>query len=254
MRYIPPTNNRGDAPRLVADSVNKLVNKSKALESTAVALAAADTALEGDITALQGDVTTLQTDKADNSRVDVVSNFASPNAGGVIVGEYYDNSFHGTASTTLAGAADRIDLAPFYTSSDMPIDQIGVAVSTAAASSTVKIVIYESGTDGWPSNLLHETGDIATSSGGYASEGLTFTFLRGKKYWLGVRHSSNPTLRSINLSSAANLGLTSGSAGNYITILRRTLAYATAATDPWAFVSADRTGNVAPPSIRFRAA
>lgn len=48
--------------------------------------------------------------------------------------------------------------------------------------------------------------------------------------------------------------MSESSASNYATILRRTLTYATAATDPFVFTNSDRTANVTPPSIRFRAA
>jgi len=189
-----------------------------------------------------------------NDRLNTISNFASPNAGGVVTGQYYDNSFQGTASSTLIGAANRIELAPYYTSVPLSINQIGVAVSTAVASSTVKIVIYSSDSNGWPNTLLYETAALSTAATGYVFESLTFSFSSGVQYWVGVRHSSTATLRTINVSSAVNLGLTSSTAANYATVLRRTLTYATAATSPWNFVNSDRVANITPPSIRFRAA
>lgn len=189
-----------------------------------------------------------------NDRLNTISNFASPNAGGVVTGQYYDNSFQGTASSTLAGAANRIDLAPYYTSVTLNIDRIGVAVSTAVASAQAKVVIYSSDSNGWPDTLLHETAALDCGSTGMKEETLTFTFNSGVQYWVGVRHSSTATLRTINVSSAVNLGLTSSTAANYATILRRTLTFATAATSPWNFTNTDRVANVTPPSIRFRAA
>ena len=192
--------------------------------------------------------------KAADSRVDVISNFASPNAGGFVVGQFYDNSFRGAASSTLAGAANRMDLAPFYASAPLKIDQIGAAVSTAVTGALFKIVIYSAGQDGWPDQLLLETADISAAVTGYAFETVNFTFARGTQYWVGIRQSSTATFRTVNVSSAVNLGLTSSAAANYATILRRTLAYATAAPQTWNFVNSDRVANVTPPSIRFRAA
>jgi len=189
------------------------------------------------------------------SRVNTISNFASPNAGGVVVGQYYDNSFQGTASSTLAGAANRIELAPYYTSVDLPIDRIGCAVATGVAASNIKMVVYSSSAAGWPNTLLYESANLSTAtSATMAEETLTFTFMKGTMYWVGVRHSSTSTLRSINVSSAVNLGLSTAQAANYATVLRRTLTFATAATSPWAFVNSDRVANITPPSIRFRAA
>jgi hypothetical protein len=193
------------------------------------------------------DITTL------TNRVNTISNFASPNAGGVVSGQYYDNSFQGSASGTLIGAANRIDLAPYYTSVDLPIDRIGCRVSTAVAASLFKIVIYNSGSDGWPDTLAYESGDLSGATAAFAQATLSFTFLKGAQYWVGVRHSSTCTLRTVAVASAVNLGLTSNAASNYATILRRTLTYATPATSPWNFVNADRVANITPPSIRFRA-
>ena len=188
------------------------------------------------------------------SRVNTVSNLSSPNAGGVVVGQYYDNSFQGAASATLIGAANRIDLAPYYTSIDLRIDRIGCSVSTGVAASNIKIVVYSATSAGWPDVLLYESGDLSSASAVMAEATLAFTFLKGTIYWVGVRHSATATLRTINVSSAVNLGLASSTATSYATILRRTLTFATAATSPWVFTNSDRVSNISPPSIRFRAA
>lgn len=188
-----------------------------------------------------------------NDQLGTVSNFVSPNAGGIVAGQYYDNSFHGTASSTLIGAANRIELAPYYTSSSLAIDRIGTVVSTAVAASLIKVVIYSADANGWPDLLLYETGELSAATTGLKEETLAFTFLSGVQYWVGVRHSATATLRCINVSSAVTLGLTSATSTSYATVLRRTLTFATAATSPWVFTNSDRVANVKPPSIRFRA-
>lgn len=205
-------------------------------------------ALAAEIAAARGDRSAL------GLRLDTISNFASPNAGGIIVGQYYDNAFRATASSTLAGAANRVDMAPYYTTARLRIDQIGVSVSTAVASSTVKVFIYGSNADGWPDELLYESAPISSATATYAFATLDFTFDSGRQYWLGVRHSATATLRSINTSSAVNLGLTGSANSNYATILRRTITYANALPANWNFVNGDRTSNVTPYSIRMRAA
>lgn len=208
-----------------------------------------DPVIVSEIEAARGDRDNL------NDRISTISNFASPNAGGVIVGQYYDNSFQGTASSTLAGAANRVDMAPFYTSATLRIDQIGVAVSTAVASALGKIVIYGSDANGWPSTLLYEgSSDLDFSTTGYKSHTLDFTFNSGTQYWLGIRSSSTATIRAINTSSAVNLGVNGSSGSNYFTVLRRTITYADAAPNPWNFLTVDRAANITPPSIRMRAA
>lgn len=205
-------------------------------------------ALAAEIAGARGDRSALAL------RLATISNFASPNAGGVIVGQYYDNAFQGTAATTLAGAANRVDMAPFYTSVPLRIDQLGVAVSTAVASALGRCFIYGSDADGWPDDLLYE-GDSNLDFGGtgYRSHTLDFTFDSGRQYWVGVRHSSTATVRAINVSSAVNLGAFSSTGTTYFTMVRRTLTFATPLPAEWAFVASDRT-SANPPSIRMRAA
>lgn len=80
------------------------------------------------------------------------------------------------------------------------------------------------------------------------------TFTAGTIYWVGVRHSSTATLRAIPIASCLPLGLLSNTATNPVTVLRRTLTYATAATTPWVFTNTDRVAAVNPTSIRMRIA
>jgi hypothetical protein len=186
-------------------------------------------------------------------RLATISNFASPNAGGVIVGRYYDNAFHGANALTSAAAANRVEMSPFYTSMPLRIDQIGVSVSTARADSFVRCFIYGSDAEGWPDNLLYEgDSDLSSAANAYVSHSLDFTFDSGRQYWLGCRMSSNPSLRSINAGSMPNLGLMSVT-GGYATMLRRTLSFATPLPESWGFDAGElATGN--PISVRMRAA
>lgn len=215
--------------------------------ASAVDIAAYD-AVVAEVEMARGDAANL------NDRISTISNFASPNAGGIVVGNYYDNSFQGTASGTLAGAANRVVMAPFYTSVPMRIDQIGIAISAAVASSTLKCFIYSADANGWPANLLYEGGgDLSGATTGYKSHTLDFTFDSGTQYWVGVKMNSTATYRAINVSSAVNLGISGSNATSYFTVVTRTLTYANALPSTWSFVSTDLAAS-SPPSIRMRAA
>jgi hypothetical protein len=190
-----------------------------------------------------------------NNRITTISNFASPNAGGIIVGQYYDNAFHAAGRTTLAGAANRVDMAPFYTSAPLRIDQLGVAISGAVSGSSLRCFIYGSDADGWPDDLLYEgPSDMSGSASGYVNHTLDFAFESGRQYWMGVRWSANTTVRAIPLTSAANLGSNGAAATQYFTTIRRTITFADPLPATWNFVAGDRAANVAPPAITFRAA
>lgn len=207
-----------------------------------------DPAIVAEIEAARGDRSSLAL------RLATISNFASPNAGGVVVGRYYDNAFQGANAGTGAGAANRVEMSPFYTSTRLRIDQLGVAVSTAVAGSLLRCCIYGSDADGWPDALLYEgDSDLSGATAAFVSHALDFTFDSGRQYWLGVRFSSTTTLRTIANGSMPNLGLAASNGSTYATMLRRTLAFATPLPESWGFVAGDLTaGN--PASVRMRAA
>lgn len=185
-------------------------------------------------------------------RLDVMSAASSPNAVPVAVGRWYDGAFHAANPGTLAGGANRVDLGPFFSSQPLRFDRVAISVSTAVASALAKIVIYDSSDDGVPNNLLYESGDIDCSTTGGKELTVDFTFEANRVYWLGTRHSSTATLRTIVSSSALNMGMTSSNASTMLSCLRRTLTYATAAPDPWGFLDSDAVF-ATPPSVRMRA-
>jgi len=201
-----------------------------------------------EIIAARGDRSNL------NNRITAISNVITPNAGAFVVGNYYDNAFRVTGSSSLLGAVNRMELYPFMVSTPLRIDQIGVECTTAVASATGKCLIYSAGADGWPDALVYETATPLDFSGtGYKSEAVNILFDRDRVYWVGIRHSSTATLRAIATSGALSLGPAASTGATYYTVLRRTLAFATAAPDPWAFVSSDLVANINPTSIRMRA-
>lgn len=189
-----------------------------------------------------------------NNRISTISNFVSPNAGGNIVGQYYDNAFHAGANTTLTGAANRIDMGPYYTSAPLRIDQIGVSVTTASAGGFGKVLIYNSDVDGWPDELLYESAPLDMSSTGFKFATLDFTFDSGRQYWLGYWFSLGGVIRSVSTASSVNLGKNGSTSSSYFTIVRRTVTFSGSAPAIWGFAANNRAANITPPSIRMRAA
>jgi hypothetical protein len=188
------------------------------------------------------------------AEVALIGSFASPNAGGYIPGRFYDNSFHATASGTIAGAANRVEMSPFFVSENVTIDQLGVAVSTAVAGSLLRCFIYDSNSQGWPDQLLYEgNNDLSGAAVAYVGHTLEFTFNTGIQYWLGVRYSANTAVRGVGLSSLGNLGLSSASGTTYDTKVLRAISFANALPQSWAFQASDLNTGLCP-SIRFRVA
>jgi hypothetical protein len=188
-------------------------------------------------------------------RISTISNFASPNAGGIIPGHYYNHAPHAIAGSTIAGTANRCSLVPFYTSAPMSIDQLGINVTTGAAGALGRCAIYGSDANGWPDDLLYEgPSDLSfAATNSFVFHSPSFTFDSGRQYWLGLKQSSTATIRGVAVAGCYNLGLATSNGNSYLTELRRTLPFADPFPSNWNFVTADRVSAITP-DIRMRAA
>ena len=231
------------------------VNASLALkaDTTAVNASLALKAEQAEVVAARGSRSAL------NLRISTISNFASPNAGGVIPGRYYDNAFHAGTSSTLVIGANLVHMAPFFTSQVMRLDQLGAAVSTPQAGGGFKCFIYDSDADGWPDQLIHlGASDLPTDVNAYVFHPVNILLDSGRQYWVGTHGNAlvgAARVRSMNTLSAVNLGLTSSTNTTYATVIRATRDYANLPMPAqWTFTAGHLTANVTPPSIRMRAA
>ena len=144
----------------------------------------------------------------------------------------------GAATGVLAGAAGRIDLFPFIPRDDINIDRLSVNVTTLIAAALGKIVVYSADATGRPASLLLETGDLDFATIGVKPATAAITLRRGITYWLGIRHSSTATLSA--WASTATPDLNGGAPVTTARkVLRRTLAYATAAPGTWGYLASE---------------
>lgn len=144
----------------------------------------------------------------------------------------------GTAPGTLAGVANQFDLFPFSPRADVTLDRLAINCTGAVASALAKIAVYTSDANGRPDQRLTETGDLDCSTTGTKLATVSLTLRRGTVYWIGVRHNSTATLSA--WAATATPDINGGSiATTARKVLRRTLAYASAAPASWAFVSSE---------------
>lgn len=144
-----------------------------------------------------------------------------------------------TTLVTLAGAANRIDLMPFRAGFDFTADALGVLCSTAAASALGKLLVYSVDGDGRPDTLLLETGTLDFGTTGFKSIGMSLSLTKGARYWLGIRHSSTATLNAHQIYTVPTLYFPTTPTTAPQKLLRRTLAFATAAPSTWGFNAAE---------------
>ena len=144
----------------------------------------------------------------------------------------------GAATGVLAGAAGRIDLFPFIPRDDITTDRLSVNVTTLIAAALGKIVLYAADATGRPATLILETGDLDFSTVGLKEATVAQTLRRGSTYWIGIRHSSTAILSA--WASTATPDLNGGAPVTTARkVLRRTLAYATAAPGTWGYLASE---------------
>lgn len=170
-------------------------------------------------------------------------------------GLYVPNSSAGIAVGTIAQVAGRNTAAPYVSAFDLTVDQLGVNVTTVAAGSFAKIVIYAADANGRPSTVLLETSDISCGTTGsfFATLGTAFTFKAGVLYWIAVRASAAQTLRALGAGSLPVLSMIATGTPSHVVSLSKSETYANAAAT-WVYASSDHTGNLAMPLVLMRVA
>ena len=179
----------------------------------------------------------------------------SPNFGFYLPGLYYDAAFMGALiATTYTAIADRVDVAPFFVTQDLAVNEFTIGVVTGVAATNSRVVIYEAGDDFKPNLKVYESANLSTAtSSTNPTVAASFTFVANKLYWIGVHNSGAPTLRGIRDYSSVNLGYNSSAwnAGGNL-LARKTATFGSAPTS-WGFLAADLTAAAAP-SVRFKVA
>jgi hypothetical protein len=111
--------------------------------------------------------------------------------------------------TAAAPTQSRLRVFPFFLDEPATFDRIGTEVTTAAASSALRWVIYADGS-GYPAARLLDTGATGDSTTtGFKEATISWTAAAGK-YWLGcVPQGGNPGLRTHSSVASAGIGLSS---------------------------------------------
>ena len=151
-----------------------------------------------------------------------------------ISGNYFDCGVGSTTRTTVAGVADRVVVMPFTPGQDIAVDRAAIDVTTAVAAAEARIVIYDSdGVGGVPSTRLYDSAEIDCNVLGVTEATLTFTFLAGKLYWVGVHNSSTAAIRGIVTADCRPIGVIPTSSGAVYNAYRVASAFSTDSPNPF---------------------
>jgi hypothetical protein len=119
----------------------------------------------------------------------------------------------GVGAVAVSAAAiteDRLYLRPFVPHATVTLTELAVSVTTGAASSTMRIGLYD--TTDWltPDALLAETSDLDTSTTGVKSETISQEVTAGQVYWAGcAAQAGTPTVRTDGGSDYHTTGVAS---------------------------------------------
>jgi len=152
----------------------------------------------------------------------------------------------GAATGTAAGAAGRFDLFPFLPRADLAIDRMLVNCTTALAGALARISVYSADAQGRPAALLVETADLDLSTTGAKAATVALSLRQGRTYWLGLRHSSTATLSTWATAATPDINGGSTPVTTARKVLRRTLAFTSAAPASWGFAASEINAASAP--------
>jgi hypothetical protein len=174
----------------------------------------------------------------------------------LISGRYYPLGVqNNTAAGALVGVANLIQLYPVVWPQPGVLADISAIVTTLVAGGNVKILIYNTDVNGYPSDLILETANLTTASVGIKTIAFTsYNFTKGKIYWIGLRFSAATNqVRAIPLAALTTIGgMGTTSVTTYGTCIRRTLTFATAAPATWVWNNAEITNGLLNPAIYIR--
>lgn len=115
-----------------------------------------------------------------------------------IPGQYVLNAL---SNATIAPAQSEVRVSWIFLDDPLTIDRIAVEVSVGAASSFIRPVIYSSDSNGRPSTVLVDGGQIDASTNGIKEATVAAVIPRGITWWGSISQGGAPTLRVANIAA-----------------------------------------------------
>jgi hypothetical protein len=134
----------------------------------------------------------------------------------MVSGRYYGfQHIGGPLGVTNTNANNRMIAQPFYVEKTVTFDRYAIEVTTAVASSSIKLLIY-SDSNGLPNSLVLNAGTVDSSTTGTKELTISQSLTGGQVYWLVLVSNSNPQVRAINTANAMLIAPTTfNPAANY---------------------------------------
>jgi hypothetical protein len=155
-----------------------------------------------------------------------------------VTGEVIATCLMAEATTTATGVANRMEIFPFIPRRDITITALSCNVTSGVASAEGKLVCYASDSNGRPTTLLFESSALDFSTNGVKSASWSTTLTAGETYWFGIRSSSTAIFSVWESRSTPHIN-GGAVATTQRSVLRRSLTFATGASNPWVWDSSE---------------
>ncbi|MEU8334805.1 hypothetical protein [Micromonospora tulbaghiae] len=124
-------------------------------------------------------------------------------------GRYYTVPASGKATATIPNGDGALACTPFYVGQVRAFDRIGIEITTAAASTNVRLGIYADNGGGLPGALVLDAGTVDASTTGAKELTISTGLLAAGLYWVAaVPQGGSPTFRAL-AGAAWQIGVTS---------------------------------------------
>ena len=133
--------------------------------------------------------------------------------------------FQGVTTTTLA--VNNLRCFPFIPMKSFTIVSYSIEVTTAVASSNMRVLFYDS-LNGLPNAKLHESANIDSSTIGVKTVTQAYTFNAGTTYWLCVQSSAAVGMRTHTATGGAFAWQQTGASSNMVNMVQYTYAIGSA--------------------------
>ena len=171
-----------------------------------------------------------------------------------ITGLYYMTTASMSITNTHNLWANELTFNPFRPMNNFNVNEFNIEVTQLFAGAKARVVIY-SDLNGKPSSKLYESTDIDISTTGYKTVTMSYSFVAGTLYWIGIQGSlDGGKLRAVvNTNSMLAWSVSPSAATAYATLIYTSLIFGSLpATIPPA--TAIYLGSAGPFVLKFRSA
>ena len=148
----------------------------------------------------------------------------------------------GDTLATSNRVVNALEMFQFVPQGRLALSAVAISISSTVAGALGRVLLYDTDVHGRPGAKLYQSADLDCSTPGVKQDTCALTLERGRRLWLATWFSSSSLIAHVWATSALpdiNGGSAPSTSGRKL--LRRTVAFANAAPDPWTWSPSEIT-------------